>query len=138
MELSKFVLSDEAVNIIDNGTWVGDLPGAGDAEFFVCGFESDEAVKARTNYEADARLKNQGAPLTAEQHRDVFNKVLAEVCLKDWRGWTVNGEPVPYDKEKAVKWITSRNGREFANLVFMAAKRVDTQANELSEALLKN
>lgn len=139
MELNNLVLSDKAVDIIENGTWVGDLPGAGDLELFVCGFEgNDAAQKAYTTALSDARLKNKGAPLTDAQVRDCMTKVLADVCLKDWRNLTSNGEPVPYDKEQARKWITSRNGRDFANLVFVAAKRVDTQANELAEALSKN
>ena len=138
MDIKNLVLSDEAVNIIDNGTWVDNLPGAEGVSLFVTGMESEAAKAAMISAQADARMKNNGEPLTALQHSDATRKVLAEVVLKDWKGVTDNGKEIAYDKQLAKKWITIRNGERFAGLVLIAAQRVDAMAGEFAEKVAKN
>lgn len=138
MELNSLVLTQEAVNVIDNGAWVGDLPGAEGLELFVVGMESEQAKKAMVTAQANTRLKNKGAPLTGEQHADATRLVLADVVLKDWRGLTEGGNPVAYDKAKAQEWITSRRGERFAGMVLIAAQRLDASAQDFVETVAKN
>lgn len=138
MDIKNLVLSQAAVDVIDNGTWVTDLPGANGVSLFVTGMESESAKAAMITAQADARMKNKGEPLTPQQHSDCTRKVLAEVVLKDWKGLTDNGKEIPYDKTLAYEWITSRRGERFAGLVLIAAQRVDAMAGEFAEKAAKN
>lgn len=137
MDIKNLVLSDEALNLIDSGAWVGDLPGAPGLELKVRGLNS---VSARAAFEAErvaARLDNDGEPLTEEQSAAVTNRVLGKVILLDWRGLTDNGEPVKYKKETAQKWINSRNGETLALLVLNAARKLDAQSYKFVEVITK-
>lgn len=138
MDIKNLVLSQAAVDVIDNGTWVTDLPGADGVSLFVTGMESEAAKAAMITAQADARMKNKGDPLTPKQHSDCTRKVLADVVLKDWKGLTDNGKEIPYDKTLAYEWITSRRGERFAGLVLIAAQRVDAMAGEFAEKAAKN
>lgn len=138
MDIKNLVLSDEAVNILDNGYWVKDLDGAPGVEFLVTGLDSISARKAMVSAHADARMKNKGEAVSSEQHLECTRKVLAEVVLKDWKGLTDNGKEIAYDKQLAKQWITSRNGERFAGLVLTAALRVDAMAGEFAEKVAKN
>lgn len=138
MELSNIVLTDEAINVIDNGAWVADLPGADGLELYVIGMESEEAKKAMVSAQANARIKSEGKPLTSEEHANATRSVLAEVVLKDWRGLTSDGQEVKYEKAKAIQWITSRNGERLAGLALIAAQRLDSSAQSFVEQVAKN
>lgn len=138
MDIKNLVLSDDALNVIDNGAWVGDFDGAPGLELKVCGMNSQEANKARIKAQETERMKNKGQMLTTEQLADCTRIVLAEVVLKDWRGLTDNGQEVKYDKAKAKEWIMSRNGERFAGLVLMAAQSIDGDANAFVDQVAKN
>ncbi|GHC52344.1 hypothetical protein GCM10010096_25520 [Alcaligenes pakistanensis] len=138
MDINELVLTDEALNVIDSGTWVGDLDGAPGVEFLVCGIGSKDAQKALTQKQAALRLKNRGKPLNEEQLSKAMRETLAEVVLKGWRGLKDGGKDLPYTPELATKFITSRNGERFAGMVLLAAQRVDADANLYVEELAKN
>lgn len=138
MDINEIIFSDEALNVIDTGTWVGDLIEAPGLELLVCGLRSKDAQKSMEQKQAHLRLKNRGKPLTTEQLAKTMRETLAEVVLKDWRGLKEGDKPVPYSKELATKWITSRAGEKFANLVLQAAQQVDDQANDFVEQVTKN
>lgn len=138
MDIKNLVLSDEALSIIDNGTWVGGLPGVDGVELLVCGMEAKEAREAMNTAQAQARMENEGKPLTNEQLAACTRSVLADVVLKGWRGLTSGGAPVEYSKSTAKQWLTSRNGERFAGLTLVAAQRVDMLANDFAEAAKKN
>lgn len=138
MDIKNLVLTDEAINVIDKGAWVGDLPGAGGLELFVCGMESQEAREAMNAAQANARAQNKGKPLSNEQLAACTRSVLADVVLKGWRGLTSDGKPVEYSKDMAKKWFTSRNGERFASLALIASQRVDSDAQSFVEQVTKN
>lgn len=138
MDIKKLVLTAEALNLIDNGTWIGDLPGAPGVEFLVVGMRSTEVRKALEAEQVAVRADNAGSPLTAEQTAGCMERVLASHVLKDWKGLTDNGVEVPYSKELATKWLTSREGEKFAELVLLAVNRLDRNANDFVEVAAKN
>jgi len=138
MEINDIILSDEALNVIDNGTWVDEIEGAPGLALLVSGLSAKDAQKSIEDKQAKARMKNRGKALTTEQLARCTRETLAEVVLKGWRGLNDGGKPVEYSPELAFKWITSRNGERFANLVLQAAQRVDAQANDFVGEASKN
>ena len=138
MDINDLILSDEALAVIDNGTWVGDFPEAPGLELLVTGMNSKEARKALMDKQAYVRQKQRGRPLTDEQLAKLTKEVLHEVVLKGWRGLKSGGKDVPYDPKLAEEWITSRNGEKFTNLVLQAAQRVSEEANDMLEEVKKN
>lgn len=138
MDINELVLTDEALHLVDHGTWVGDLTGAPGVELLVCGIQSQEAQKALEQKQEAQRLKNRGKPLTVNQLDRTMRETLHEVVLKDWKGLKKDGEPIPYSKEFAKEWIMSRNGRRFTDLVLRAAQTLDEQTNEFVEEVSKN
>lgn len=138
MDIKDLVLSDEALNVIDKGTWVGDLDGAPGVELLVCGIGSKDAQKALSQKQAALRLKNRGKPLNEEQLAKAMRETLAEAVLKGWRGLKSDGKDLAFSPELAVEFITSRNGERFAGLVLLAAQRVDADASLFVEEATKN
>lgn len=138
MDISSLILTDAGLDAIDNGIWVGDLPGLEGVKLRVTGIGGEAAQKSLQAKKAALRLSNGGKPLTDEQSAKAMCETLAEVVLKDWDGLTDGGNPVKYNKELATKWLTSRNGAAFAGVVLAAAQKVDNNANELTKELSKN
>lgn len=138
MDFNDLILSDAALNVIDGGTWMGDFDEAPGVKLLVTGMQADAAQKLMASKQAALRAKHKGKVLTTEQNTRVVQEVLAEVVLKDWQGLTQNGQPLPYSKELALQWLTSRNGEKFTGLVLNAAARVDAQAADLAKELEKN
>lgn len=138
MEISELILSDEAIAVIDDGTWIGDIDEAPGLELLVTGLESDAAQRLQRQKQAHLRAKNRGKPLSAEQLANTTKEVLAEVVLKGWRGLKSGGEEVEYSPELARKWILSRKGERLTALVLHAAQQVDSYATEFVEEARKN
>lgn len=138
MDINELVLTDEALALVDNGTWVGDLDGAPGVEFLVCGFQSKEARNLLEKKQAQARAKNRNKPLSIDQLTRCTREVLAEAVLKGWRGLKSGGKDLPYTKDAATKWLTSRNGEKLASLVLQAAQTLDDQANDFVVDVTKN
>lgn len=138
MDINDLIISDEALKVIDEGTWVGDFADAPGVELLVTGLQSEAARKAIQQKQQVLRGKNRGRTLTDDQLAKVTKEVLYEVVLKDWRGLKSNGQELEYSKEQAKKWITSRNGEKFTALVVEAAQRVDAEASDFVEEVTKN
>lgn len=138
MDINDLILSDEALAVIDAGTWVDMSDEAPGVELFVVGLQSEEARKATRNKQAYARKMNRGKELSEDQHSAIMKEVLSEVVLRGWRGLKSGGEDLPYTKEQADKWIKSRAGEKLTLLVLAAAQRLDAQASDYVEAVAKN
>ncbi|MDL5036850.1 hypothetical protein QRD40_10880 [Comamonas sp. Y6] len=138
MDINSIILSDAALSIIDNGTWVRNIDGMPGLGLNVCGLGSPEVQKLLNAKQTEMRTKNGGKPLSAEQLAKSLNETLAEVVLKDWEGLEDNGKPVAYAKATAKKWLTTRNGERFASIVLRAAQMVDADANSFVEKAGKN
>lgn len=138
MDVSSLILSDEALGLIDGGTWVEvgeDAPGVA---FLVTGLQADGAQKLMREKQAEARMKNRGKALSDEQLARCTKEVIAEFVLRDWRGLKSNGETLEYSPELARKWILSRGGERFTGLVLLAAQKLDSMANDFVEGVAKN
>lgn len=138
MDIKNLVLSDEALNVIENGVWVDDFDEAPELGLFVLGWNSQAVRDCLRQKQVHARTQSGGKPLDSDQHSKCVRETLVEAALKNWRGITDDGKPVEYSKDLAEKWITSRNGERFANLVLFASQRVDSQANSFVEQASKN
>lgn len=137
MDINNLIYSDEALSVIDSGTWVeaGDeYPGV---ELFVTGLQSDAAQKAMKQEQAQARLKNRGKELSVEQLADCTKRVLSTVVLKDWKGLKEGDSDIAYSRDLATKWIMSRGGNRFTALVLSCAQKVDDMAQEFVEDATK-
>lgn len=137
-DIGSLILTDDAVNVIDNGVWVGDFKGYPGVSFKVRGMGSDIAKKRMADEKAKARIGNEGEVLSEEQLAKVTAKVLADAILLDWKGLTDGGKEVKYTKALADKWLNSRNGEKLALLVLRAAYRVDAEPNAFVEKATKN
>lgn len=138
MDINSLLTSDEELKVIDDGTWVGDFADAPGLSLYVVGLTSKEARKAMEAKQAKLRLKNRGKPLTSDQLAQCTRETLYEVVLKDWSGLMSDGKEVKYDKALAKKWIESRNGEKFTNLVLEASQILDREAGEFVKEVTKN
>lgn len=138
MDINDILVSDDALAVIDQGTWVDMSDEAPGLELKVCGLRSESARKAIKDKQTVIRKKNRGKELTEDQNVSVMEEVLHEVVLKDWRGLKRDGEPLDYDAALAKQWITSRNGEPFTELVISAAQRLDAEADSFVEEVSKN
>ncbi len=138
MDIKELILTDAGVDAIEKGAWVGDLPGAPGVNLKVIGTASKAYRKAIQAKMEAARKKQDGKPLTADQVTVLVREVFGEVALLDWKGLTSEGKELPFDRELAKKWLTSRNGDAFSDLVATAAQRLDASANQYAEQATKN
>lgn len=137
MDINDLIVSDDALKVIDEGTWVGDFDGAPGLELLVTGLTSKPARDFVQKRQQVLRGKNRGKPLTDEQLATISKDVLVEVVLKDWRGLKSNGQELKYSKDLAKQWINSRNGERFTSYVLDAAQRVDAEAADFVEEVTK-
>jgi hypothetical protein len=137
MELNDVILSDEALNAIDNGIWIDDIEGFPGLKLMVVGISSKESQKALTQKQAAMRLKSRGKPLTPDQLAKCMRETLAEVVIKDWN-LKQAGNPVEFTRERAIEFIIPRNGDNLARAVLLAAQQVDDDASELIKEVSKN
>jgi len=138
MDIKNLVVSNQALEAIDNGAWVDNIDN--DPEFCmrVRGLRSDVVRKAREAKEAKKRASKRGKELTDEEKTVIFKEVLIEVVLLEWKGLDDEGTAVPYSQELAREWIMSRNGENFTTLVVGAAQSLDANPEEFIEAAAKN
>lgn len=138
MDINDLVLTDKALEVIDNGQWIGAGDEAPDVEFLVTGMESEGARKLMKSEQARARVKARGKPLTDDQAAAITKKVLLDEVLKDWRGIESGGKELKYTKELAKKFMESRGGERFTMMVLNAARRLDENANSYVDGVVKN
>lgn len=138
MDINNLILTDEALKVVDEGTWIDNLALAPGVSLKVLGLRSKAARDLMNKRQSEIRAKNRGEIVTEEQISEITKEILYEHVLQDWKGLTDNGKPIAYSKELAKKWITSRNGERFTELVIQAAQRVDSYAHDLVEEVKKN
>lgn len=138
MDINNLILTDEALNVIDNGAWFDDFEEAPGLRLKVRGLQSDASRDLLNQKQAQARAKNRNKPLTDKQLAHCTREVLHEVVLLDWDGLKDGDKPIKYSQELAKKWIMSRNGERFAGLVIHAAQQIDAQAGDFVEEVTKN
>lgn len=136
MDISKFLRTEEDYEPIDNGRWMPVSEDDPDTQFFVIGMQSKEAQDYLKNAAARLREQNGGKELTSEQLNQITQECLTEVCLKDWKGVTNNGEEVPFSRELVRRAMNSRD-KTFLAIVSSLVSELDRNAEKYVEAVTK-
>ena len=63
-------------------------------------------------------------------------KAIVETIIKDWKGFTENGEPFPYSKENALRLLNE--SRDFCDLVASLASEATEYRKSALDAASKN
>ena len=140
MDISDILLSEQAIAAIDDGVWIDDIPEAPGMRLKVRGWSSEKVQSLKSFKEGRAPRKERdtaGGLSHAAQVR-IVRELVCEVILLDWDGLTEAGQPVPYSKDLARKWLTSRAGDKFLGMVSDAATQVDNRLEDTAEELEKN
>lgn len=140
MDISEILLDEKTIAAIDDGVWIDDNPEAPGIRLKVRGWSSEKVQSLKSFKERRASRKERDASgnlVHAAQIR-IIREVVAEAVLLDWEGLTEGGKPVPYSKELARKWLTSRTGDKFLGIVSEAATQVDNRLEDAAEELEKN
>lgn len=138
MEINSLILSDAALNVIDNGAWVHGLGADGTLSIFAIGQKSEEAQNWLVAKQIAVREANNGEPITAEQNKEIMLAQLGEVLIKDHDGLTDDGKKLKFNREQVAGWVKTRNGKEFANWIAYASSQIDSKAESFVEVAAKN
>lgn len=123
---------------IEQGDWVGQIPGMGDLELKVRGFGNSDyqriIAREQQAIGRDKRINGRIDPVTLD---GIMARAMAEAILLDWRGLTgADDQPEPYTKELATKLLTDPDFRPFQEAVSWAANVVqDARAERTEEAV---
>ena len=135
MNIEEFLIDQ---SIIENGDWVGNIPGFPGARFKVRGLESvayrHALRKSLKNVDGkDDRDEDGNLSILADDR--LRARLYADVILLDWDGLAAKGEPVPYSKETAEKLLASPR---FRDIVAEAAQRLAKAVAEREAAIVGN
>lgn len=120
------------LTVIEAGRWVSDIPGLGDVELKTRG--KDNADWRRLESALIASVPRSGrvnGRLTPAEADRVTGVLLRDAALLDWRNVTDNdGNPIPFSKDAAAKFLLQPEFRGFRDAVLWAAISVaeDTAA----------
>ena len=118
MKLSKIAVDADA---IENGRWVGDLPGLPGVELRVRGFNNADYRNLQTK-KLRSITPAQRAGVSLELSDEMTNDLLVETILLDWRGIEDDdGSPLAYSKERAREMLADPRMRRFRDAVLFAA-----------------
>ncbi|WP_442596297.1 hypothetical protein ACSBPU_05565 [Parapusillimonas sp. JC17] len=140
MDINEILIPEQAIESVEDGHWIDDIIGAPTLKLKVRGLSSRKVQNYRDNKFRRVARKDRDAQgnIKAEVLSQITRDTLVEVVLLDWDGIKENGKPVPYSKDLARKWLTSRNGDRLVGFVTDAALQVDDLQNETTEELEKN
>lgn len=113
------------------GAWVKDLPQGDDIELLVRGFTYEPYAAAvslavsKVGPEGRREGRPDGAILPHVQDK-ITGRAMAEHLVLDWRNINDDaGQPIPFDIEKALLWLTHPDYRPFNALASMACQEVE-------------
>ena len=140
MEINEILLDEKTIAEIDDGIWIDDITDAPGVRLKVRGWSSEKVQSLKSFKERRAPRKERDVTgnLSHAAHIRIIRELVAEVILLDWEGLTEAGKPIPYSKELARKWLTSRTGDKFLGMVSDAATQVDNRLEDVAEELEKN
>lgn len=140
MEIKEILLDEKALAAVDDGVWIDDIPDALGVRLKVRGWSSEKVQSVKSFKERRASRKDRDATgaLSHAANIRIVRELVSEAILLDWEGITDGGKPVPYSKDLARKWLTSREGDRFLGMVSDAAKQVDFILEDSAEDLEKN
>jgi len=140
MDINEILLNEETIAKIDDGVWIDDIAEAPGLRLKVRGWSSEkvQALKSFKERRASRKERDVSGNLVHTAQIRIVREVVAEVVLLDWEGLTDAGQPIPYSKEMARKWLTSRAGDKFLGIVSEAATQADNLLEDAAEELENN
>lgn len=79
-----------------------------------------------------------GETVDPVESENITKRVVARAALLDWRDVTVDGEPIPFSKERAKEILLNKEFRAFADAVAAAIKQVGKNEADWVEEQGKN
>jgi len=137
MKLSSF--KRDTVRI-EQGEWIGDLPGMGDLQVKVRGLNNADfrLLQAKLIQAIPPKRRRRGFIHPDDMDR-IMGRCLLETVLLDWKGITDEvGKEVPYIRELAEEILTSGNYPEIRVAIEQAALLVGEDQSDADEELAKN
>ena len=130
-------ISDLAINpaVIENGTWVKDIPGLGDIELNVRGSDCVAFTTMRANEFAKVpQHKRVNGRIPPEIVAEITDRCLAETVLRGWRKMLDDqDQPITFTKAQALAYLTDPQYRRFREGVIWAADHVSAESTSLTE-----
>ena len=128
----------------EQGAWVKDLPGMGDLQLLVRGFNNSDysrfMAKEGAAVPRDQREGNRpnGAILPAALNAMV-TRGMVEHILIDWKNLTdEHDKPIPFSKERALEMLLDPDFRPFRDAIAIAAAEVEDVSSDRVEAVVGN
>ncbi len=134
-------LRDMAIdpNAIEQGEWVGDLPGLEGVRVLVRGIGNAEYRRLNTKLMRKVSPQESVAGLSPERSDAIMTQLLAETVLLGWEGIEDDdGQPLVYSRETATRLLGDPAMRRFRDAVSFAATTVGERRAEQQEADAKN
>lgn len=109
-----------------DGEWCSGIPGWDDLRIKVRGSTSVafRDTYARLYRDLPASERNADRSISTERSDKLLGEIIAEAGLLDWDNVVMDGEPVPYSKEKALELLTDPAYAEFRAMVNIYIERV--------------
>lgn len=124
----------------ENGAWVGDIPEMGDARLKVRSIQCSAYKTLFSELIANVpRAKRHKGRVIASEMERITSICLHRTILLDWDGFQDDdGNPQPYDKALAEKYLTDPDFQNFKEAVNYAAAIVADNKGEATEAVVGN
>lgn len=136
MKISSFKTNAAAV---EQGRWIGDLPGLSGVRFKVRGIANADARRLRSKLTAEVPPKERRVGIDVLTGDEIEAKVLLETVLLDWSGIeNDDGTPLRYSKKTAQGFLTEPDFVSFRNAVTWAAGQVADEEGEGEKESLGN
>jgi len=134
-------LSDRKIDLQkrEEGAWVSSIPDFEDLELKVRGIGNKDWARMEQKLIAAVPRQRRINGLEPEDRRRINAILIRDCSLLDWRGMeNGNGEPEPYSKEAADKYLTNPEYESFVWACIHAASVVADQRQEEIEDDAKN
>jgi len=134
-------LSDHKIDLKkrDEGAWVKDIPDFMDLELKVRGSGNKDWARMEAKLIGAVPRQRRANGLEPEDRLRINSILVRETSLLDWRGIeNGTGEPLPYSKEAATKYLTDPEYEAFVWACVWAANVVAQQGQDEIEQDAKN
>jgi hypothetical protein len=141
MELSNLKSAVTAEDIsAKGGDWVGDIPQMGDLRLRVKSLSSKlyQTVFNRKQRAVPVKERERDGSIPEPLLHKLRGEALHETILVDWSGLTDKGQPVPYDKDNALLWLTDLDFEDFHFATLYAAGVVGRERKVAMDDTAKN
>lgn len=128
------------LSVIEAGRWVSDIPNLGDVELRIRGKDNADWRRLESALVASVprsgRINGRITPLESDR---IVGVLLRDAALLDWKNVTDNdGNPIPFSKEAAAKFLLQPEFRGFRDAALWAAISVAEDTAAELEDTIKN